>query len=463
MNRGMVGSALIGIWLGCFAAVAAQLPPEIQVDRHLVRAQRLLSEDRPWAALAEMDKIVALQKEHDLTLPREFHFKYARVAFAAGRTETAIDSLNKYLVVAGREGEFYQEALELLDSAEEKFRRDEAQRKRIEAEQRRVEAIQREHKELAQRQIEAAARPLPRDKLASGGLGPEMVRIADGRFQYHPSQSHRLQWVEFDQPFAISKYEVTRGQFEQFVKSTRYRTEARRNPKHGCEKSFSTWDEDHSRNSLRWNRPGFDQADTHPVVCVSTRDAMAYAEWLSRQTGHNYRLPSSAEWQYAARAGSSTAMLFVKPDFRRDDPDACRRGNVLDSSTGHEYAFKCSDGVRRTARVGRFPPNAVGLYDLVGNVEELVMTCHSESGLSSNPLPEHPDRCDEHVATRGSSWHSMGHDFLDYRVYGSLPVKPYRGPSYSADSGGKSLYHKNSSNRVGFRVIRDLQNADSAP
>ena len=210
-----------------------------------------------------------------------------------------------------------------------------------------------------------------------------MVRIAGGRFQYKPSVWHRLQWVEFDQPFAISKYEVTRGEFEQFVKSTRYRTDARQDPKCGCQKAG----EFPRRDTLRWNRPGFDQEDTHPVVCVSTRDALAYAEWLSRETGYNYRVPSAAEWQYAARAGSHAAMLFVKPDRRRDDPDACRRGNVLDSSTGDEYAFTCSDGVRRTARVGQFPPNAVGLYDLVGNVAELVMTCHSESGLSSNPLP----------------------------------------------------------------------------
>ena len=121
MTRGVIGSVVLGFWLGCLTAAAVQLPPEIQVDRHLVRAQRLLSEDKPWAALDELEKIVSLQKEHGLTLPEDFHFKHAQVAFAAGQTESAIDSLNKYLVVAGREGEFYQEALELLDSAEEKF------------------------------------------------------------------------------------------------------------------------------------------------------------------------------------------------------------------------------------------------------------------------------------------------------------------------------------------------------
>ena len=424
---------------------------------------RLLSEDKPGAALAEMDKIITLKEKHNLTLPDDFHFKHAQVAFAAGRTESAIDSVNKYLVAAGRDSEFYQEALELLDSAEEKFRRDEAQRKRIEAERRRVETMQREHKELARRQIEAAARPLPRDKLLSGGLGPEMVRIAGGRFQYYiRGWGYSPEWVEFDQPFAISKYEVTRGQFEQFVKSTRNRTEARRDPKHGCEKGIGLGIDRYSRNSLRWNRPGFDQADTHPVVCVSIRDAMAYAEWLSRETGHKYRVPSAAEWQYAARAGSSEAMLVESDAYRSDDPDACRRGNVGDSSTGETHAFKCSDGVRRTADVGEFPPNAVGLYDMVGNVEELVLACVNNSKqtfASKHPLPEHPDRCNEDVATKGSSWYTFEFDGSHYLKLGYLPSRPHRLPG----GGSGTRYYRNSANWVGFRVVRDLQNDDSAP
>ena len=61
-----------------------------------------------------------------------------------------------------------------------------------------------------------------------------------------------------------------------------------------------------------WRQPGFSQTDTHPVVCVTIRDAMAYAEWLSQETGHTYRLPSAAQWQYAARAGSEEAMLHIQ-------------------------------------------------------------------------------------------------------------------------------------------------------
>ena len=169
--------------LAAFAAPAAQLPPEILVDRHLVRVDRLLADDDYGAALAVMDEIVALQQQHDLLLPEEFHFRYAEVALAAGLAESALASVNEYLVTAGREGDFYRQALRLLDDAEETLRRAEAERRRAEAERQRVEAErqraevrQREHDELVRRQVAAAAQALPPDRLHSGGLGPQRSR-----------------------------------------------------------------------------------------------------------------------------------------------------------------------------------------------------------------------------------------------------------------------------------------------
>ena len=106
-----------------------------------MRAERLLGGGDPAAAALEaMNEILALQEEHDLLLPDDFDFQYAQVAYAAGRTQTAIASLNEYLVAAGREGEFYREALELLDSAEARLEREEAERRRI---RRRAEAERR--------------------------------------------------------------------------------------------------------------------------------------------------------------------------------------------------------------------------------------------------------------------------------------------------------------------------------
>ena len=477
MNRGMIGSALIGVWLGCVTATAAQLPPEIQADRHLVRAQRLLAEDKPWAALAEMDKIITLQKEHDLALPEDFHFKHAQVALAAGRAESAIDSVNKYLVGAGRDGEFYREALELLDTAEEKLReaeaelrQAEAERRRIEAERRRVEALQRENADQAKRQIEAASVALARDPLRSGGFGPEMVRVAKGRIQVEvrrPNRRYYLEWVAFESPFAIGKFEVTRGDFERFVKATRYRTEAERGLKLGCDGIYGRRAR---RNSgLKWDRPGFDQTNTHPVTCVSIRDAMAYARWLSQQTGNRYRLPSHAEWQYAARAGSQWAML----DLGRGDLDDwkakgwtnhCGQANLEEDSGKHRAHTRCLDGVKRTALVGSHPPNDIGLHDMIGNVAELVLTCvdvDNRSFVFRNPLEsiENPNNCEKYVIAEGGSWYHAGiPGFLtSYKTWKYVLVNP------KDESVGDDIddiinrIHRNSTWYVGFRVMRDLQ------
>ena len=119
----MLGRVVLGIWLGCLTAAAAQLPPEVLVDKYLLQAQMLIEEEDYKGALEAMDQIVALQQEHDLTLPEVFSFHYAQTALAAGSVQAAIDSVNRYLAVAGREGKFYREALELLVNAEQKLQK----------------------------------------------------------------------------------------------------------------------------------------------------------------------------------------------------------------------------------------------------------------------------------------------------------------------------------------------------
>ena len=116
---GVIGRIWFGVWLGCFTAAAAQLPPDMMVDRYLVQVERLVEEKDHESARGVLYKIVALQKEHDLTLPGEFHFRYAQVALSTGSLNVAKDSVEKYLKEAGREGEFYREVLELLDKVEQ--------------------------------------------------------------------------------------------------------------------------------------------------------------------------------------------------------------------------------------------------------------------------------------------------------------------------------------------------------
>ena len=428
------------------AARSTQLPPEILVDRRLLRVERLLAADNHQAAHDVMNEIFALEREHDVALPAEFPFRFAQVAFAAGLAETAVEHVNEYLLAAGRDGEFYRAALELLDTAEEAVRLAEAERRRAEAarqraeeERRRAAARQRENDELARRQTEAAAVPLPRDPLRSGGLAPEMVSMPRGRFQYVPitgrsnlDVGREPRWVSIDRSLAIAKYEVTRAEFARFAERGRYRTEAERS------QEDSVCDFRVNRRLRTWRQPGFSQTDAHPVVCVTIRDAMAYAEWLSQETGHTYRLPSAAEWQYAARAGSEEAMRHIQSDDRNN----CGRGNL------REYPDRvdrnppgCVDGVERTAEVGRFPPNAVGLHDMIGNVGEFVLTCLNRIPNTDNYIersdvaPDDPRTCDRTLAYGGT--------FGDY-------AWAWYGFSRAATS------YPFAEQYVGFRVLREL-------
>ena len=164
-----------------------QLPPEVLLDRHLLRAERLLAAGDPAGAIEAMDEILALQEEHDLELPDDFDFQYAQVAYASGRTETAISSLNEYLVAAGREGEFYREALELLDSAEVRLEGEEAERRRA---RRRVEAQRRR-----------ADRWPPGHVFRDCETCPEMVVLPGSTV-------------------ALGRYEVTLGEYRAFAAAT---------------------------------------------------------------------------------------------------------------------------------------------------------------------------------------------------------------------------------------------------
>ncbi|MFQ5953752.1 MAG: formylglycine-generating enzyme family protein, partial [Kiloniellales bacterium] len=133
------------------------------------------------------------------------------------------------------------------------------------------------------------------------------------------------------------------------------------------------------RQDKNWRDPGFPQDDRHPVVCVNWHDAKAYVRWLSRKTGHEYRLLSESEWEYATRAGTTTARHWGA------DPDgACSYANVNDRTSKSENDFywphhDCRDGYAKSAPVGSFRANGFGLHDMLGNVWEWVEDCYEES------------------------------------------------------------------------------------
>ena len=147
--------------------------------------------------------------------------------------------------------------------------------------------------------------------------------------------------------FALSKHEVTRGQFAAFVAATGHNTRG------GCRGvGTGSW------------RDQSGQRDDHPVVCVNWEDTRAYVRWLSAETGSRYRLPSEAEWEYAARAGTTTSWYWGE---RAED--RCEHANGGDADTG------CDDGWDGTAPVGSFLMNGFGLHDMAGNVVEWVEDC----------------------------------------------------------------------------------------
>ena len=115
---GMRRSIFVLLFLGSFNAAFAQLPPEIMADKHLIHAEQLHAAKDYTAAFEVMQKIVALQEAHNLTLPDDFHFKYARMSLSADSIRIALESVTTYLSATGKEGEYYKETLALMLSAE---------------------------------------------------------------------------------------------------------------------------------------------------------------------------------------------------------------------------------------------------------------------------------------------------------------------------------------------------------
>ena len=190
---------------------------------------------------------------------------------------------------------------------------------------------------------------------------PEMVVLPAGKFMMGSPEGERgrdddegpQSQVTIPEPFAVGKYEVTVGQYAEFVRETKHKTG-------NC----------YFPEGSSWENPGFKQSNDHPVVCVSWDDASTYAYWLSAKTGHEYRLLTEAEWEYAARAGTTTLYHFGRMIL----------GNQANYNSNNEG----------TVAVGSFPANAFGLHDMHGNVWEWVEDCW------------HDDYTD--APTNGSAW-----------------------------------------------------------
>ncbi len=231
----------------------------------------------------------------------------------------------------------------------------------------------------------------------------QVVPVKGGCYQMGDSQGSEHEYVKpvhkvCVDDFSMGKNAVTVGDFKRFVNDTGYRTEAEKGS--GCYGwTGVTWKK---KRSMSWRNAGFAQDDRHPVVCVSWNDAEAFAQWLSEKTGKTYRLPTEAEWEYAARSGgkneqyagfSDVARLHVFADF-------CDKNCVFDHKTPGQ-----DDGYPYTAPVGGYKPNGLGLYDMTGNVWQWLHDWYGETYYAESPKdnPKGP-ASGQYRALRGGSW-----------------------------------------------------------
>jgi formylglycine-generating enzyme len=210
--------------------------------------------------------------------------------------------------------------------------------------------------------------------------------------------------ISIDRPFAVSRYEITLGEYRTFLRETKHPVRGncvtdRANP--------GTWAAEPNATLMD---PGFAQGEDHPVVCVSWDDARAYVAWLNARTSGGYRLLTEAEWEYAARAGTTAAYPWG-PGVS----DGCPFANITDASFSRKYPTNtvatCDDYALNTTRVGSYGPNAFGLYDMIGNAQEWVEDCATDSYDTVPPdgRPNLTGDCARRVV-RSSSWGTLPKD-----------------------------------------------------
>lgn len=275
---------------------------------------------------------------------------------------------------------------------------------------------------------------------------PQLVRIEPGAFRMGSADDETIVGnvprerileerpahdVRIAYPFAIGRYELTVAQFSEFADATGYQTA-------GCFVLRGTaWE---FKPDASWRAPGFPVDDNYPATCLSSNDFSAYLQWLSRKTGHQYRIPTEAEWEYVARLGQGDV-----PTPELLGATACERVNGADAAFGRTYAaqwkpglFDCDYGYAAAAPVGSFQPNKLGMYDVLGNLSEWTQDCAggTHAGAPSDGSVHIVETCTSHVL-KGGSW-SGGPGFLRPAIRGGFPIE-LRGDGH------------------GLRVLRELQ------
>ncbi|WP_206733685.1 formylglycine-generating enzyme family protein [Pseudoxanthomonas composti] len=285
------------------------------------------------------------------------------------------------------------------------------------------------------------------DALESGGRGPAMVVVPHGAYRMGAGEDELgateaekpAHYVRFERGFAVSRTQVTVGQFRRFIQATGYLARATR-------RGHSIVYDERSGNFVRRNGAdwqstysGAPAGDDMPVIHVSVRDADEYAKWLGAQTGRGYRLLSEAEFEYAVRAGRRGRYPWGDSGRPPEAAGNLTGGNDVSPSgrTWNNAFVGYGDGYWGPAPTGRFPPNPWGLRDMGSNVSEWVADCwHSNY---------------RRAPADGAAWYNPGCRARVVRG-GSWATSPIQTRAAWRSSNDSDM----TSARVGFRVARTL-------
>lgn len=237
---------------------------------------------------------------------------------------------------------------------------------------------------------------------------PEMVEIPAGSFLMGSPRDEEgrgedegpQHWVEIPRPLAVSRFEVTFDDWEACIHAG------------GC---------DHAPGDVGWGR------GVNPVIHVSWEDAQVYLSWLAAETGFAWRLPTEAEWEYFARAGTTTAW-HTGGELRKEDAN-------FDTRTASDRAALVSV---KAVQVGQYPPNAFGLHDIHGNVSEWVQDCYSANSYAQHsgyPIAVPDTEGCRRIARGGTSHYSA---------------------TYARSANRSAFVPRLRSLDVGFRVVREV-------
>lgn len=253
------------------------------------------------------------------------------------------------------------------------------------------------------------------DTLKDGSKGPELAIIPAGQYEMgstdeefgHIKEEYPKHYSHITKPFAIGRFTITAEDFEKFRNDTEW----------------------HLRPELLWSH------GKEPVMNIRYHDALLYMDWLSKQTGERYRLPTESEWEYAARAGTTTAFHF-------GDDVTCKEVHFNALFPYNEakekkrwYLPRCAP-MSKALEVGCKPPNNWGLHEVHGNVWEMTSTPWQDTHLNAHRDGSNPDAISNWVVTKGGSW-------FDSAVWARSASRK------------KRLYDEMDTN-LGFRVVREL-------